>query len=83
MNITRRQTQTATSGGIGLGGASLLVLLVLKVMGYIEMNWFLVLTSIFWVPVLSFLAVMAVMFAGFLLFAAVVGLLTWIVGDKG
>lgn len=62
---------TVTSGGIGLGGASFLVLLVLKVMDYIDMNWFWVLTSMLWVPVLTFCAAMSLMVAVFMLFALV------------
>lgn len=70
-------TQASVNSGIGLGGASLLVLLVLKVMGYIQMNWFLVLTSIFWVPVLSFLAVMGAMAVVMIIVAAVTGVISW------
>ena len=58
-----------TTSGIGLGGASFLVLMVLKVMGLIDMHWFWVLTSILWVPVATFCAVMLLMAAGMLVFA--------------
>lgn len=57
--------------GLGLGQASFLVLLVLKVMGLIDMNWFWVLTSVLWVPVITFSAVMVLMTAGFILFVIV------------
>lgn len=64
--------QQVTSGGIGLGGAAFLVLFVLKVMGYIDMNWFWVLTSILWVPVATLLSVMALVAAGVVISAVFV-----------
>lgn len=60
--------KTTISVGIGLGGASFLVLLVLKVLDYIDMNWFWVLSSVLWVPVATFLAVMALVFGSIIIF---------------
>ena len=37
---------------IGMGGLSFMVLSVLKLMGLIEMSWWLVLTSFIWVPLM-------------------------------
>ena len=71
---------TQTVSGIGVGGASFLVLLTLKVMGYINMHWFWVLTSFVWVPLTMFLVVMALMAATMIaagLLAAVFDSLGW------
>lgn len=59
-----------TTTGIGFGGLLCIVLIVLKVMDQIEMNWFLVLTSWFWAPlliILAFLAIVAITVGLFLL----------------
>ena len=72
-----------TTSGIGLGGASFLVLMVLKVMGLIDMHWFLVLTSILWVPVATFCAVMLLMAAGMLVFALLAYAWGKVFGDGG
>jgi len=69
-----------TTHGIGLGGAAFLVLMVLKVMGYIQMNWFWVLTSVLWVPVATFASVMLIMAAVMAAFVVVAGLFSWITG---
>ncbi len=70
----------SVNSGIGLGGASFLVLLVLKVMGYINMHWFWVLTSFVWVPVAMFAAVMLAMGAVMVVVAIVAGILSWVTG---
>lgn len=52
----------ASSGGIGLGGITFIVLLVLKILGHLPMvSWLAVLTAWIWVPLLI-IAVMAVIF---------------------
>ena len=51
MKVTNEQV---TSVGVGLGAASFLVLMVLKVLGLIDLGWFWVLSSILWVPVATF-----------------------------
>ena len=61
-----------TSTGIGFGGLLCIVLIVLKVMDKIEMNWFLVLTSWFWAPVLILLSFLAIIAAGVGLFLLLV-----------
>lgn len=71
-----------TTQGIGLGGASFLVLLVLKVMGLIDMHWFWILTSVLWVPVAAFSAVMLMMFVVMVLVALVASVFSWIVGNE-
>ena len=53
---------SATAGGIGFGGLLCIVLIVLKVLDQIHMNWFFVLTSWFWAPFLMVLTFM--IFAG-------------------
>ena len=68
MKVTNEQV---TSVGVGLGAASFLVLMVLKVLGLIDMGWFWVLSSILWVPVATFGATMLLMAGFFLLFAIV------------
>lgn len=52
-----KATATA-SGGIGFGGLLCIVLIILKVLDKIDMNWFLVLTSWFWAPFLMISAFM-------------------------
>ena len=74
---------TVTSGGLGLGGSSFLVLMVLKVMGLIDMHWFLVLTSILWVPVATFGAVMLLMAAGMFVLALLAYAWGKVFGDGG
>lgn len=64
---------TVTSGGLGLGSAAFLVLLVLKVLGYIDMHWFWVLTSMLWIPVATFLAVMTLVFGVIAILYVIVG----------
>ena len=66
-----KTTETVINSGLGLGTLTFLVLMVLKVLGLIEMNWFWVLTSMLWVPVLTFCAVMLLMAGFFLLFVIV------------
>lgn len=65
------KTEYLMNGGFGLGSASFLVLMVLKVMGEIDMGWFWVLSSILWVPVATFGAVMLLMVAGMFVFALI------------
>lgn len=62
------KTEYFVNGGVGLGGAAFLVLMVLKVLGLIDMGWFWVLSSILWVPVATFCAVMLLMAMGFIAF---------------
>lgn len=64
----RRNEQTAgprasaSSGGIGLGGITFVVLLVLKILGHLPMmSWLAVLTAWLWIPLILF-AVFAVFF---------------------
>lgn len=57
----RRETvTTTTSSGIGLGGITFIVLLVLKLTEQIAMSWFWVITSFIWVPALGVLAALIV-----------------------
>lgn len=59
--------QSQTNSGIGLTGLLFITLIILKVMGYIGMSWFWVLTSIVWIPLsiiaawLGFLGLLALM----------------------
>lgn len=48
---------TSSSGGIGFGGALFLVLLVLKLTGYIGWSWWWI-TAPIWLPLLFVIAVM-------------------------
>jgi hypothetical protein len=41
-----------SGGGIGIGGIVFTVLLVLKLIGEIEMGWFLIITSLIWAPLI-------------------------------
>jgi hypothetical protein len=50
--------QTSASGGIGIGTLTWIVLIVLKATGTIAMSWFWVLTSIVWVPIIIFFAIL-------------------------
>ena len=54
-----KATATA-SGGIGFGGLLCIVLIVLKVLDKIDMNWLLVLTSWFWAPGLVFISFLTI-----------------------
>jgi hypothetical protein len=60
-------TEVAGGGGIGLGTAVWIVLIVLKATGHIAMGWFWVLTSIIWAPIAIFFAI-----AGIILIFAVI-----------
>lgn len=65
-------TPAVTASGLGLGGASFLVLLVLKVLGHIDMHWFWVLTSMLWVPVVAILGMCSLVFGCIGIFYAIV-----------
>ena len=65
-----KETAGFTSS-VGIGTLTFAVLLVLKFIGEIEMSWFWVLTSIIWVPLATFLALMVFIFF-FLLFIGVI-----------
>ena len=77
------EAAVTTTSGIGLGGASFLVLMVLKVMGLIDMHWFWVLTSMLWVPVVTFCAVMSLMATVFLLVVLIAYAWGKMFGDGG
>jgi len=47
----------------GLGTIYLLIILA-KIVGWIEMGWFWVITSFIWLPVLAFAAIAAVLLVG-------------------
>ena len=56
----------SSSGGIGLGGATFLVFLVLKLLGYIDWSWWWV-TAPLWVPFVFVLGVLVIGFPIYLL----------------
>jgi len=49
--------------GIGIGALLFVTLIVLKIMGYVTMSWFWVLSSIIWVPLGIIAVVMAFVLA--------------------
>jgi hypothetical protein len=55
---TKKTVKTATSSGVSIGAILWVVLIILKAFAVIEMGWFLVLTSIFWIPVATILAIL-------------------------
>ena len=65
-----------TQASIGLGTLAFIILFILKVIGQTDMNWFWVLTSWIWVPVVALFAGMLLMFA----FAVAVIILAAIAG---
>lgn len=68
------RTVVAGSGGIGVGGLTFVVLMVLKLIGETSMSWFLVLTSIFWAPLIFFLGFLLVV----LIFTGVIFLVAFV-----
>ena len=60
--------------GVGVGTIAFVILFVLKLLGEIDMNWFWVLTSWIWVPVLVLLSAMALVM-GFVLIVGIIGAL--------
>jgi len=49
--------------GIGIGALLFVTLIVLKIMGYVTMSWFWVISSIIWVPLGIIAVVMAFVLA--------------------
>ncbi|MFW6246872.1 MAG: hypothetical protein ACOC22_01710 [bacterium] len=60
-----------TGTGIGLGGITFIILLVLKLTNQIDMNWFLVITSFIWVPIVVAIVVFAIVFVIVLILGAI------------
>lgn len=54
---------SASSGGIGLGGALFLIFLVLKLVGVITWSWWWV-TSPLWIPILIVIVIGVLLFLG-------------------
>lgn len=54
-------SDSTKSGGIGLGGVTFIVFLVLKLCGVIDWSWWWV-TSPLWIPLCLVLAIMLVVF---------------------
>lgn len=48
---------------IGLGTLAFIILFILKIIGQTDMNWFWVLTSWIWVPIMAMLAGLLLMLA--------------------
>ena len=71
-------SSTATASGIGLGGLGFIVLMILKLMGVIELGWFWVLTSVFWLPLLVFITVLGLIAGIGATFVGVVALFAYI-----
>lgn len=46
------------TGGIGIGGLTFVILLVLKLVGEVSVSWFVIVTSIVWAPLAAFASVM-------------------------
>lgn len=46
-----------SSGGVGIGGLAFVILLVLKIMGEINLSWWIVLTSFIWVPLIVIIGI--------------------------
>lgn len=65
-----------TEASIGIGTLAFIILFILKVIGQTDMNWFWVLTSWIWVPIVALFAGMLLMF----MFAVAVIILAAIAG---
>ena len=63
---------------IGLGEFIFVVLFILKLTGQIDMNWFWVITSFIWVPILIFLTAIATVFV----FGVIIVFLAALLGSK-
>jgi len=59
-----------SSGGVGIGSVVFIVLLILKITGNIGINWFLVITSFIWAPIIFFVA--ALIIIGIFYFIAII-----------
>jgi hypothetical protein len=59
MAETTTTTSHSSSGGIGLGGATFLVLLALKLVGVIDWSWWWV-TAPLWIPAALVAAILAI-----------------------
>ena len=52
--------QTAGSGGIGIGGLTFVILLILKIIGETQLSWFVVITSLIWAPLVASLVIIVI-----------------------
>ena len=50
----------ASGGGIGIGGLTFVVLLILKVIGETQLSWFVVITSLIWAPLISSIVIITI-----------------------
>lgn len=71
-------TQAASSGGIGIGGLTFVVLLILKIIGEIQLSWFIVITSIIWAPLIASIVILLIFGISIGVIAAFIGLATLI-----
>ncbi|MFP4457864.1 MAG: hypothetical protein ACLFPS_09440 [Clostridia bacterium] len=67
-------TQVAGSGGIGIGGLTFVVLLVLKITGEIQMSWLAVITSIIWAPLIASIVILIIIGVVIAIIAVIIGL---------
>jgi hypothetical protein len=57
-----KNMNASTEGGIGIGGLLAVVLIVLKLLDKIDMNWFFVITSFIWIPVIMTIFISLIVF---------------------
>jgi len=69
--MSGKQTSSSSSGGISFWGVVTIALIVLKLMGYIDWSWW-------WVLAPMWLGALVVL--GLLLIAAVLAIVTWVLG---
>lgn len=70
--------QTAGNGGIGVGGLTFVVLLILKIIGETQLSWFVVITSLIWAPLIAIIAILIIIGVFIGIMAAIVGIATLI-----
>lgn len=68
------------TGGVGIGGLTFVMLLVLKLVGEVSISWFAVITSIIWAPLAVFAAVMFFLLIFYVAVALVALVAYWIRG---
>ena len=70
--------QTASSGGIGIGGLTFVILLILKIIGETQLSWFVVITSLIWAPFIAVVAILLIIGGIIAIGAAIIGIATLI-----
>lgn len=66
--------QAAGSGGIGIGGLTFVILLVLKIIGETQLSWFVVITSLIWAPFIAVVAILIIVGGVIAIGAAMIGI---------